>query len=70
MYKNILKKITDREELNEKEISELITSIRNDEISDIQIAGFQVALLMKGATLKEIAYIAKAMRDNCVPLRP
>jgi len=36
----------------------------------VQIAGFQVALLMKGASLQEIAYIAKAMRDNCVPLRP
>jgi len=70
MYKDILKKITDRDELSEKEISELITSIKNNEVSDIQIAGFQVALLMKGASLKEIAYIAKAMRDNCVPLRP
>jgi anthranilate phosphoribosyltransferase len=29
-----------------------------------------VALLMKGASLKEIAYIAKAMRANCVPLKP
>jgi len=70
MYKDILNKITNREELNEKEVSELITSIKNNEVSDIQIAGFQVALLMKGATLKEIAYIAKAMRDNCVPLKP
>jgi anthranilate phosphoribosyltransferase len=70
MYKEILKKITARQELTEAEISELIAAINKGEVSDVQIAGFQVALLMKGASLKEIAYIAKAMRDNCVPLRP
>ena len=70
MYKEILAKITAREELTESEVSELIGGIRQGAVSDVQIAGFQVALLMKGASLQEIAYIAKAMRDNCVPLRP
>ena len=70
MYKEILAKITTHQELTETEISELITGFHKGTISDIQIAGFQVALLMKGASLKEIAYIAKAMRDNCVPLKP
>jgi len=70
MYKNILGKITNHHELSEAEILELIKAIRNDEISDVQIAGFQVALLMKGASEKEMAYIAKAMRKNCVPLKP
>ena len=70
MYKDILAKITAGQELTESEISELITSINQGTVSDVQIAGFQVALLMKGASLLEIAYIAKAMRDNCVPLRP
>ncbi|MDR0248996.1 MAG: anthranilate phosphoribosyltransferase [Oscillospiraceae bacterium] len=70
MYKDTLAKITARQELTEAEISELISGINKGAISDVQIAGFQVALLMKGASLKEIAYIAKAMRDNCVPLRP
>ena len=70
MYKEIMEKITTRQELTEKEISELIAAINEGTVSDIQIAGFQVALLMKGASLKETAYIAKAMRDNCVPLRP
>ena len=69
MYKEILGKITAGQELNEAEISELIAAIKNGTVSDVQIAGFQVALLMKGASLQEIAYIAKAMRDNCVPLR-
>jgi anthranilate phosphoribosyltransferase len=70
MYKKIMAKITNRQELFETEIFELISAINEGTVSDIQIAGFQVALLMKGASLQEIAYIAKAMRDNCVPLRP
>jgi len=70
LYKNILGKITTHQELTETEVSELIAAINKGTISDVQIAGFQVALLMKGASLKEIAYIAKAMRDNCVPLKP
>ncbi|MDN5314795.1 MAG: anthranilate phosphoribosyltransferase [Clostridiales bacterium] len=70
MYKNILQKATTNQELSEQEISQLINSINNEEVSDVQIAAFQVALLMKGASLKEISYIAKSMRENCVPLRP
>lgn len=70
MYKEIMTKITTGQELSEEEIFKLIGAINNDEVSDVQIAGFQVALLMKGASLKEIALIAKAMRQNCVPLKP
>jgi len=70
MYKDILAKITSGQQLLENEVSTLIAAINRDEVSDVQIAGFQVALLMKGASKEEIAYIAKAMRDNCVPLKP
>ena len=70
MYKEILGKITTHQELAEAEVSALIAAINEGVVSDVQIAGFQVALLMKGASLPETAYIAKAMRENCVPLRP
>ncbi|MPM14818.1 Anthranilate phosphoribosyltransferase [bioreactor metagenome] len=70
MYKTIMTKTTTGQELSEEEIFELIGAINRSEVSDVQIAGFQVALLMKGASLAEIAAIAKAMRQNCVPLRP
>jgi anthranilate phosphoribosyltransferase len=70
VYKEILGKITNRQELAEEEVFRLIADIKEGVVSDVQIAGFQVALLMKGASLKEIAYIAKAMRANCVPLKP
>lgn len=70
MYKNILSKTTSHQDLSEKEIFDLIRSINNEEVSDVQIGAFQVALLMKGTSLEEISYIAKAMRENCVPLKP
>ncbi|MBR3557118.1 MAG: anthranilate phosphoribosyltransferase [Oscillospiraceae bacterium] len=70
MYKEILTKITSGQKLSEQEIFELIAAINKDEITDVQIAGFQVGLLMKGTSLEELAAFAKAMRHNCVPLRP
>ena len=70
MYKDVLTKITTGQKLSEQEIFELIASINRDEITDVQIAGFQVGLLMKGTSLEELAAFAKAMRANCVPLKP
>ena len=70
MYKEILTKITTGQKLTEDEIFDLIAAIRRDEITDVQIAGFQVGLLMKGTSLEELAAFAKAMRANCIPLNP
>ncbi len=70
MYKEVLTKVTSRQEMSGEEIAALVASINEGNVSDVQIAGFQVALLMKGTTENELAHFAKAMRDNCVPLRP
>lgn len=70
MIKNILKKLTSKEDLTSEEAYSLIVAIKNDELSEVQIAGFQVALLMKGPTLTEITAITKAMRDNCIQINP
>jgi len=70
MYKEVLSKVTNHKEMTGQEISQLIAAINSGDVSDVQIAGFQVALLMKGATQDELAHFAKAMRENCVPLRP
>ncbi len=70
MYKDILSKVTSGVKLTEDEIFEVIAAIKRDEVSDVQIAGFQVALLMKGTELDELAAFAKAMRANCIPLNP
>lgn len=70
MYQEILTKLTSHTELTDTEIFDLISAIRRDEISDVQIGGFQVALLMKSPTLGETSAIARAMRENCVRLSP
>lgn len=70
MIKHILQKLTMREDLTAEEAYQLIVAIKNDELSEVQIAGFQVALLMKGPTLTEISAIAQAMRDHCIKINP
>ncbi|NLZ80544.1 MAG: anthranilate phosphoribosyltransferase [Clostridiales bacterium] len=70
MYKDILNKLTNRDNMTEKDVFEIISAINNDELTDGQISGFLVALVMKGTSLEETAYIAKAMRKNCIPLKP
>lgn len=70
MYKDILSKLTNGIDLNAEEVSEIISDIREDRLTEGQISGFLVALVMKGTTLEETAYIARAMRENCIPIRP
>lgn len=70
MIKNILSKLTASKELTRNEVADFISAVGNDEISEVQISGFQVALMMKGPTLGEISAIAGSMRDNCVTIAP
>lgn len=70
MVQDVLRKLTAGENLTTEEAYNLIVAIKNDELSSVQIAGFQVALLMKGPTLEEITAIAQAMRDNCETISP
>lgn len=70
MIQNALSKLTRNQNLSEHEIFELVQGIRNDRITEVQIAGFLVGLLMKGPTVEEVAYIAKAMRANCNQIHP
>ena len=70
MFKHLISKLTQGKELTDNEISELINAIKHDEISEVQLAGFLVAFLMKGATIQEVVAITKAMRACCTPLKP
>ncbi len=70
MYKDILQKLTNKVDLSAEDVSEIIADIREDRLTEGQISGFLVALVMKGTTLQETAYFAKAMRENCIPIRP
>ncbi len=40
LIQNVLKKLTVREDLTANESYRLINAIKNDELSDVQIAGF------------------------------
>lgn len=70
MFKESLGKLTRGEHLSSAEVTEFVENMRDDVINDVQIAGFLVGLLMKGPTVDEVAAIARAMRDNCVQIRP
>lgn len=70
MIKDVMKKLTIKEDLTYKEAYDLIVAIKNDDINEAQIAGFLVGLLMKGPSLTEITAIAQAMRDNCIRINP
>ena len=70
MYREILAKLTRHQNMTQTDVKELITAVRNDQLTEGQIAGFLVALVMKGTTLEETAYIARAMREVCLPIRP
>ena len=70
MFKDSLGKLTRGESLTDAETTEFIENMRDDVISEMQIAGFLVALLMKGPSAEEIASIVRAMRANCVQISP
>ncbi len=67
--KPILSKLTESFDLDRSEIYSVIDSINAGQLSDVQIAGFLVGLLCKGPSIKEVAYIAQAMRKNCIPMK-
>lgn len=66
--KPILARLTENFDLEKNEIDGVIEAINAGQLSDVQIAGFLVAMLSKGPSIKEVAYIAQAMRNNCVPI--
>jgi len=70
VIQSTLRKLTVGEHLPEEEIFSIIGGIRNGDVTDVQIAGFLVGLLMKGPTTREVASIARAMRANCEQITP
>ena len=68
--KEILYKLTQKQELNQDDINHVVFGLKEDKFSNTQIAGFLVGLLIKGPTTAEVAAIARAMRRACVPIRP
>jgi anthranilate phosphoribosyltransferase len=70
MFRNSLGRLTRRENLTDAEVTEFIENMRDGVVSEVQIAGFLVALLAKGPSPYELAAIVRAMRANCVLIDP
>jgi anthranilate phosphoribosyltransferase len=66
--KPVLSRLTENFDLEKNEIDSVIDAIHAGQLSDVQIAGFLVGMLSKGPSIKEVAYIAQAMRRNCIPI--
>lgn len=68
--KAVLGKLTAGENLSPGDIKGVIRGMADGEMTDVQIAGFLVAFLMKGPTNDEVASIAGSMREAAIPIRP
>jgi anthranilate phosphoribosyltransferase len=55
-------RLADGHDLTESEAAAVLAEIMGGEVSDIQIAGFLVALRIKGETVQELAGLARTMR--------
>ncbi len=70
VVKGVLTKLTQNQDLHEREVFDFVGGINSGDITEVQIAGFLVGLLMKGPTINEVTYIARAMRANCKQISP
>ena len=62
MLKPYIAKLVERQDLSEKECEEAMSLIMSGKATEAQVAGFLVALRMKGETVAEITGSARAMR--------
>ena len=69
MFKEHLAKIISRTDLNEAEMSQMITEIFSGDITDAQVGAFMAALATKGETFEELAGAAKAMRRKALRIQ-
>ena len=68
--KHILTKLTKGEELTQEDVDYVVFGMKEEHLSDTQIAGFLMGLLMKGPTTAEVTAIARAMRQAAVHIKP
>ncbi len=61
-----LRKVVNRENLNQREAKDAMRVIMSGEATPAQIAGFLVALRMKGETVAEITGFAEAMKESAI----
>lgn len=64
MYREMMEKLINRENLSENEMVTLMNEIMSGKLTDSQIAGILTALRAKGETREEITGCAKVMREK------
>lgn len=69
MIQDYLRKVIQRQDLSEEEMSEAITAIMSGEVTDAQIGAFMGALATKGETFAELAGAARAMRRKAARIQ-
>jgi anthranilate phosphoribosyltransferase len=70
MIQAALAQLLDGGDLTRAEARDVMGSIMRGEATSAQIAGFLIALRVKGETADEIAGCAEAMREHALPVRP
>ncbi|MAR89344.1 MAG: anthranilate phosphoribosyltransferase [Pseudomonadota bacterium] len=67
--KAALEQVTERQDLSEDEMSEVMRQIMTGQATPAQIGGFLVGLRMKGETVAEITGAARVMRSLATPVQ-
>ncbi len=70
MIADLIRKVTEGEDLAAEEANAAMTEIMEGEASPVQIAGFLTAMRMKGETVEEITEFARVMREHVVKVNP
>jgi anthranilate phosphoribosyltransferase len=66
MFRENLKKIIERQDLQQSEMGDMISAIFSGDITDSQVGAFMAALATKGETFEELAGAAQAMRRKAL----
>ena len=69
MFRDNLRKITQRQNLRDDEMADMIGDIFSGNLSDALIGAFMAALATKGETFEELAGAARAMRRKAARIR-
>ena len=70
MIQQLIKRLTEREDMTVEESAQAMNEIMSGEATPAQVAAFIVALRMKGETVEEIAGCARVMREKATRIDP
>jgi anthranilate phosphoribosyltransferase len=70
MIQQAISKLVEKQNLTQQEAEQVMNEIMEGKATDAQIAGFLVALRLKGETVDEITACAKVMREKASIIKP